>query len=353
MSEKQKTRNSPWIWQRFLALAILATTIVVFGRFSGFMRGYGVILLLLGGAALALISYSVSEIAAAFRHAVSGTIVRPSDRPIVGPAIRTSALFWDSMARNFWMMGVLASVLSFIKALNDMALSEKGGIAAVASAMAASLLPSVFGLILAVVCFVPAWKLAGEARLQAMESAPGHPPRTRAGEARRVVPETAAGYVLFTAMIVWTVIQPFISAPTLPFKTWTWLFYGPALLIVLGGTTAFVLYTGRMAAGPPITASFALTALAGSLAGLVQVLLGFASKNIQEVTSAMAFTISSCFVGLLGIMLAGAPWEDRMAKAGRLEKPSALSRAAWYVFPLLTLIFLVITFMLVITPIKV
>jgi hypothetical protein len=345
MSESLKTKKTFQIWQRILAFAILAAAIVVFGRFSGFMRGYGVLLVLLGGAALALISYSVPEIAAAFRNAAGGTAVRP--------AVRTSALFWDSMARNFWMMGVLASVLSFVNALNDISLSGKGGIAAVASAMAASLLPSVFGLILAAVCFVPAWKLAGEARLQAMESGPAKLLQTSPEAARRSVPETVAGYVLFLGMIAWTVVRPFLSAPALPFKTWTWVFYGPAILIVLGGTTAFVLYAGRTAAGPPLTASFALTALAGSLAGLVQVLLGFASKNIQEVTSAMTFTISSCFVGLLGILLAGAPWEDRMAKAGRIEKPSALSRAAWYIFPLVTLIFLFITFLLIITPIKV
>jgi hypothetical protein len=137
-----------------------------------------------------------------------------------------------------------------------------------------------------------------------------------------------------------------------PFKAWTWLFYWPAILIVLGGTLAFALYAGRSAAGPPLTASFGLTALAGSLAGLVQVLMSFASKDIRGVTAGITLTISSCFVGSLGILLAGAPWEVRMVKDGRLDKPSALSRAVWAFFPLLTLFILALAFIFVITPIQ-
>lgn len=55
---------------------------------------------------------------------------------------------------------------------------------------------------------------------------------------------------------------------------------------------------------------------------------------------------------MLGMMLAGAPWEDRLVKTGRMDKPSALSRAAVYLFPLLALIFLVVALILVITPMQ-
>jgi hypothetical protein len=326
------------------ALVVLGVVIAAFGRVSGFLRGHGAPLVLLGGAALALVGYSGREIVAALRDAAGGAAARPT--------LGASARFWESMARNFWMMGALASVLSFINALNTLSVAGSSGISAVASAMAAALLPSVLGLILAVVCLVPAWKLAEDARLdqRAPESAAASRPKTRAPG--RTAPESIAGYVLFIGLIAWTVARPSLSTALVPFKTWTWVFYHPALLIVLGGTIAFLLYAGRSASGPSLTASFALTALAGSLAGLVQVLLSFSAKDIRGVTAAITLTISSCFIGVLGILLAGAPWEDRMVKDGRLEKPSALSRAAWTIFPLLTLFVLALTFVFVMTHIQ-
>ncbi len=113
-----------------------------------------------------------------------------------------------------------------------------------------------------------------------------------------------------------------------------------------------VVFLGNDAAGRTFTLSFALTGLIGTLMGFVQVLISFAHRSIQDVASAMAFILSSCFVALLGMMLVGAPLEDRSVKRGRASKPSTLSRVAWYVFPLVTLILLVITLVLVITPIK-
>jgi hypothetical protein len=333
-------------WPSLAALAALGVVIVVFGRGGGCLGGYGAPLILLGGAALSLVGFSGREIAAAFRDAARGPFARPTRR--------ISAFFWESLARDFWMMGALTSVLSFIDAFNRLAGSGSGGIAAVASAMAAALLPSVLGLTLAALCLVPAWKITAEARLAERELGSLSGSRPAAGATERTAPRTVAGYVFFIGLIAWTVVQSSLSPATSmsPFKAWTWLFYWPAILIVLGGTLAFALYAGRSAAGPPLTASFGLTALAGSLAGLVQVLMSFASKDIRGVTAGITLTISSCFVGSLGILLAGAPWEVRMVKDGRLDKPSALSRAVWAFFPLLTLFILALAFIFVITPIQ-
>jgi disulfide bond formation protein DsbB len=136
------------------------------------------------------------------------------------------------------------------------------------------------------------------------------------------------------------------------FSPFDWIIHWPSLLVVLGGTIALVLFVGSAGAGRILTPSFTITGLIGSLMGFIQVLLGFASRKIALVSAGMTFVIASCFMAMLGMMLVGAPLEDRLVKTGRMDKPSTLSRAAVYVFPLLALIFLVVALVLVITPIK-
>jgi len=333
---------------KILILAALAAAVVLSGKPTGLRQGHGLIFVLLGGAALGLMSFSLAEIGAAIRHAAGV----PASRS----GIRTSCLFWEASSRNFWMLGVLASVMSFVNSLNSIS-GSSGGIADVAYGMAASLVPSVYGFVLAAVCLVPAWKLGRRFRRQPPEVA-----QLDAAESDQIRGafwrlETVLGYFLFIVMLAWTAFKPFLSAPSLSFKPWAWFIYWPAALIILGGTLAFVLFVGDAAAGAPLTVSFALTALIGSLMGFIQVLLGFASKDggsvaAGRIASAMAFIISSCFIGLSGMILVGAPLEDRMVKSGRIDRPPALSRVSCWVFPLVALIFLVMTFFLVITPVR-
>lgn len=345
MSNGSKLKSSFILSGRILIPAVLAAAVVISGKFVGLRQGYGIVFVLLGGAALALMSFSFPEIVAAFRCAASGRGSRAD--------IRTSGLFWEALARSFWMLGVLASVISFVNSLN----SASRSIADVASGMAASLVPSVYGIVLGAICLVPAWKLRGKLHQQPPEVAPLNAARPDRKTRAYWRMETIIGYVLFVVLVVWTAVRPVLSASSISFKSWTWFFSWPAALIILGGTMAFALFVEDVAAGTPLTASFAVTALIGSLMGFIQVLLGFASAYIgkastDNIASAMAFIISSCFLGLSGMILIGAPLEDRMVKTGRVDRPSALSRASWSVFPLVALIFLVMTFFLVITPVR-
>jgi flagellar motor component MotA len=59
-----------------------------------------------------------------------------------------SGYFWEAAVRNFWMMGVLGSVISFVIALGN----SEGGIFEIATRMSASYLSAVYGMILAVIC---------------------------------------------------------------------------------------------------------------------------------------------------------------------------------------------------------
>ena len=203
---------------KILILAALAAAVVLSGKSAGLWQGHGLIFVLLGGAALGLISFSLAEIGVAIRHAAGVPASREK--------IRISCLFWEASSRNFWMLGVMASVMSFVNALNSIS-GSSGGIADVAYGMAASLVPSVYGLVLAAACLAPAWKLERRFRRQPPEVA-----RLDAAESDQIRGafwrlETVLGYVLFIVMIAWTAFKPFLSAPSLSFKSWHGLSTGP------------------------------------------------------------------------------------------------------------------------------
>ena len=97
--------------------------------------------------------------------------------------------------------------------------------------------------------------------------------------------------------------------------------------------------------GPTLSTAFAAMGLIGSLLGIIQMLFGITAgtEGIPQIAMALAFFIASCLTALLGMILAGAPLEDYAIRTGRVAGPSAFSRAAWYVFPLLVLISLLPT----------
>jgi hypothetical protein len=340
MSSEKNHKNVYLILGRILIVAVLAAAVVFSGKFSGFINVRGLLFVLLGSVTLALAGFSVPEVGAAFKHA-AGVPGEPE-------AIRKSIAFWEAAARNAWMTGVLGTILNFIVSLCTLS----GGIVDVATRMATSFLATVYGLVLAVICAVPAWKLGEILRLRPAGIVPETTPKPMPAEAKSIRFENVLGYLLFLVVVSWMVFKPVLGIAHLNFSPFDWIIHWPSLLVVLGGTIALVLFVGSAGVGRMLTPAFAVTGLIGSLMGFIQVLLGFASKVIGTVGAGITFVISSCFVAMLGMMLVGAPWEDRLVKTGRMDRPSALSRAAVYVFPLLALIFLVVALVLVITPLK-
>jgi hypothetical protein len=73
-------------------------------------------------------------------------------------------------------------------------------------------------------------------------------------------------------------------------------------------------------------------------------------RAIGQVAGALAIMLASCFTALLGMAIIGAPFEDRAVRAERVGVPSAFSRVSWYVFPLLSLIFLVLVYCMIVLP---
>ncbi len=325
---------------KILIVALLIAAVIISGRFANFMEGHGLIFVLLGIVATVLVSFTGPEIGAAFRHAAG---VSGSDEDI-----QKSTLFWQAAGRNSWMLGVAGSVLYFVLALS----CSQAGIGGIASRMAVSFVPAVYGMILAVICLVPAWKLTIGLKDKKQEETKD----IHRMEADDLLPpfrfEHLIGYVLFIAVFAWTIIKPSLSNAYPLFEPWEWIANWPALLVVLGGTFIIVLFVNQASSGSTWTLSFALTGLLGSFMGFILVLLGFVGRNIEDVANAVAFILSSCFVSLLGMLLVGGPLEDRRIKTRGPDNLSSLSRVAWFVLPLLTLIFLALAFVLVITPMK-
>jgi len=297
------------------------------------MNKAGLLYLFIGSVAAALMGFTGREIATAFRLAAG--------RPGPDDDRRKSAYFWEAAARNAWMLGALGSALNFTIALG----SDSGDLAGIASRMIQSLVVVLYGLVLAVVCLIPAMKLAD-----------GNGPQgTAASAARRAgrapVSGRILGYVLFAATIALTILLLMGGQPRSgPLPLSRVLFHGPAILVVFGGTIALALFAGRGVGARALTLGFAMTGIIALLMGLIQALFGFAHTNIEEISSAVAFIITAAAFALLGLVAVAAPLEDREVMDGRREKAGPFSRLFWVVFPLLTFICLVLTFIMVVTP---
>ena len=116
---------------RATTFAILIAAAILSGRFTNFMDTYGLVFVLLGGAALALMSFDVHEIVAAFKD--TG---RTHQNAV---ELHKSVIFWESASRNYWMVGALATLVAFVVAMT----TSEGGIQGITARMATSLIPTV------------------------------------------------------------------------------------------------------------------------------------------------------------------------------------------------------------------
>jgi flagellar motor component MotA len=341
MTRPINQKNIFGIIGRILIVSCLALAVILSGKFTNFMSGLGFVFVFLGGIALALISFSLEEIFAAFKY-TSGRTGTEEER-------RKAAYFWETAVRNFWMMGVLGSVIGFVIALGN----SEGGIFGIATRMTASYLSTVYGLILAVICSVPTLRISGILHSQPEEVTPDVYEKPKDARIPFLKFETLIGYALFIFVLGWMTFVPMSGqAFEGPLKPQDLFLYWPSLLLVLGGTLAIALFVGTSAAGRSFTLGFALTGFLATLIGLIQAMYGFSSRGIQEIAAAITFILSACFISLLGMMLVGNPLEDRFVKTRKGQKPLTLSRMAWLVFPLMSLILLLLTFIMVVTPIQ-
>lgn len=320
---------------KILLLLIVAISA---GPPAGYLDPYGILFVLVGGAALVMISFPGAEIWKAFRHAAgkTGNIAE----------LRNSAHIWEAAGRSFWILGGLRSVLSIIIGFVGMRTEETASISAILPMLIQSLLSTFYGSLLAVISFVPCWKLLGIVQSEPSAPASSHtePPISIGHRNWRF--GTVLGYVIFLAALAST-SRPLLDLPLL------WPVFRPPLLVVFGGTLVLMLFKGGNATRLTPSTAFAGMGLIGSLMGFIQMLHGMTDPSVHgigRVAGALAFILFSCVFALIGMAILGAPLEDRAIRAGLIAAPPAPSRVAWYIFPLLSLIFLILVYKMIVLP---
>ena len=341
MTEIKKSEARRRAFLRWLVAAAFIVAVIASGLFSGLMNKAGLFYLVFGSVAAAFMGFSRHEIGTAFRHAAG----------LAGPieSLKRAAYFWEAAARNAWILGVLGSVLNFTVVLGG----DSGGIADSSNRMIQSFIVTLYGLVLAVVCLAPAMKLAGKVeKAQTLEIAPAAG-GSRPGPVRPVLFERVTGTILFAGVLGLAVFFPTRGQPQSgPIPLVKVILHRPAILVVIGGAIALALFMGAGAGARAWTLGFAMTGLVALLLGLIQAFFGFVHTSLQEISAALAFIIAASSFALVGLVAVAAPLEDREVMEGRRERPGPLSRMFWVVFPLLAFIFLLLTFIMVITPMK-
>lgn len=320
---------------RWMVAAAFIVAVAASGLFAGMTNRAGLFFLLLGTSASILMGFSRTEIAAAFRHG-AGRPGEPED-------LKRSAIFWESAARNAWILGVLGSVLNFTLVLGG----GSEGIADISDRMIQSFVVTLYGLILAVVFMVPAMKLSGRAGKAGLSAEPEKSGR------RSLVFERVTGYALFAVvfgLVVFSLIKNF--PPGGPLPATRYMLHPPAALVVFGGAIALALFLGTGAGARALTFGFGMTGLVALLMGLIQAMFGFVHTSISEVATAIAFIISSSLYTLLGLALIAAPIEDRTMMKDPRGNPGRISRMLWVLYPLLAFFFLILTWIMVIIPMR-
>lgn len=325
-----------WVFAAAFVFAVVAS-----GLFAGLFNRAGLLYLAFGSVAAAFMGFTRQEIGAAFRHAAgrgggSGELAR-------------SAYFWQAAARNAWILGALGSALNFALVLGG----ESGGIADVSHRMIQSFVVTLYGLVLAVILLVPAMKVAGLAEKAGVPGAASSAGDVGPAGSRFLSVERVASYVGFAAVLVLTALPRLQgAAPDVPLPPAKVLLHWPAILAVLGGGIALALFMGAGAGARAWTNGFATMGLVALLTGLIQSLFGFVHASVQEIAAAIAFIIAASTFSLLGLVAVASPLEDREVMEGRREGAGPISRMFWVLLPLLTFIFLVLAFIMVVTPMK-
>lgn len=318
---------------RWLFVAAFVFAVVWSGVLSGMAHAAGEFYLAVGCTAVALMSFSAREVGVAVRRAAG--------RPGTRQEMRRAAHFWEATARNAWILGVLGSALNLTVAMS----SESGGIANVSHRVIQSLMVTLYGLVLAVACLAPALKLAVQAG-QAPDG--GTSEREPAGSP---LLDRVVGYVLFAVVLGLTLAILGGGRPQNEFLSVTRIvLHGPAALVVFGGAIALALFMGPAAGAQAWTLGFGLTGLVALLMGLIQALLGFVHSSVPEIAAAIAFIVSASAYALLGLAVVASPLQDREVMEGRVQGPGTISRMFWAVFPLLVFVFLLLSFIMLVTP---
>lgn len=320
----------------FIAKILISACLILAGilAFSGsapgsffFLDSPSLIFVVLGAVAVTLMGFSFPEIGAAFRHALGS-----SGEPGKG-GLEKSVYFWEAAARNFYLMGVLMTVIGFVILMKNVA-----SISHLWQTLAICFVTTLYGLILAALSAIAGLRVSKkiDSPMQPRQEMQVEP--IKQGHNWNI--EKIIGAILFITTLGWAIMR---ADALIIFIHW------PSLLIVAGGAILFVLLAGNGEDGLSTTLSFTFAGVIGILFGLVQMFYG--ALSIARIGEGMTFAILSCVFALVGMMLGGVHRQDHAFKTGKAYKKITISRIAWYAFPVAALMLLFYIFVLSLIPI--
>ncbi len=260
-------------------------------------------------------------------------------------AIFRSAMFWETAARAAWTTGVLGTVVFFVSVLSG----PSEGLAAAATALALSFVPSVYGFALATAFLARAFRTAtaGPPPLAAGAADAAPPGGERPLES---VVDRWLGRVMFVVLLAWPLVQARLAVTEAPVAASIWVIHWPAVLVLLGAVLAIRIIGGEKLRARAASAVLAGAGTLGAFAGLVRALLGMAGQDIAAVSSGIGFLVTACFTTLLGLALVTFSADDRGRLRHEMNGTVFAARIAWVTFPLVTVGLMVIVFIMILTP---
>lgn len=264
-------------------------------------------------------------------------------RPAPDDALRRSVYFWEAAARNAFSLGVLGTLIGFVILI----CSESAVIPKIISGFADAVLSTFYGLVLVALFSLISFRI--RTRLEENNEVKASAGISHLESQGKGLPwEHVLGYGLFAALLLLAI---FSIEPGKVYSPIQWFFRLPSILIVAGGGALLALFV-RRPVGSNLTMGFVLTGTISSFFGLIQIVCGFSGGSIKDVAAAVTFIISSCFVALVCMLFIGLPLEDRAELKLGKKKKRPLRRLAWHILPALVFLYLVLSFVIAITPIK-
>ena len=304
-------------------LGVLAAAGAILARSASTASATGLAVVTAGLVAVLLLGFPAPELSRAIACA-AGAPASPDER-------QHASRVWAAAARNAWVLSAASAVAGFVSVFA----SDFGGPAHFLAGLGDRAVGVSLGVLLALVCAIPALCLAT-----------AEPPAPEPASPPPVAQRVLAGVAL-VALLAWPLFGPGSGDR---FEPLPWLLHGPAWLVVAGGALALALYLRGIGRGPAAVVALATAGTVAILLGLTRGLHGFATVSIDEVAGGLMFAISSGYAALGGLAVAGLPFLDRDAGAGR--KARAAAHRAALGFPLVVLLLLAFTVLLVMVPME-
>jgi len=327
-TRRSEGRTSPRVESAVLRRVVsIVVWVFVFGLWTATRHlpyVSALLFVLLGVFALLLTTFSVS--------ALHATILR-------------AAVFWETAARAAWATGVLGTVVFFVSVLSG----PSEGLEVAATNLALSFVPSVYGFALAAGFLARAFRMAtadgSTPQVVAIDGAsPGREARMDSALDRWL------GRVLFAVLVAWPLVQARLAATDPRLAASIWMFYWPAVLVLLGTVLAIRLIGGAKLRERAASVAWVGAGVLCALAGLARALLGMAAQDIAGVSSGISFLVTTCFTTLVGLALVTFSMDDRSRLRHEMNGAVLAARIAWVVFPLVTVGLMVIVFIMILTP---